>query len=199
MEQLGADEGSRRSTVDRADYAGFLEECVANANHRLWLKVPWIGPIEGRPARLLRAIRDCSGRGVDTRLLLRPEASNSPVLQTLASWKVPHRTVRYLHEKEMLVDDRLVVFSANFTPRELGRNDNHAYEIRSTADMVAAEAAFHDQWLLDEALAAAGDEAWRPADEVVPAELSQLLGRTRLNPCKRRRFRWSSGVTPRSW
>jgi superfamily II DNA/RNA helicase len=95
---------------------------------------------------------------------------------------VPHRTVRYLHEKEMLVDNRLIVFSANFTPTELGRNDNHSYEIQNPADVEAAEAAFSSQWQEDESSSAAGEESWTASDQVVPADLIPLLGRARLNP-----------------
>jgi phosphatidylserine/phosphatidylglycerophosphate/cardiolipin synthase-like enzyme len=118
---------SRTSTADGVAYVDGLRRKILGAQHRLWLKVPWIGPIEGAPLAMLSAVREVHDRGADVRVLLRSEASNTAVLQSLASWGVPHRTVRFLHEKEMLVDGRLTVFSANFTPPELGRNDNHSY------------------------------------------------------------------------
>jgi helicase len=173
---------SRKSTLDSADYRSALLEAISSASSRVWLKVPWIYPPEGEPADLLGALRKCVNRGVDVRVLLRPEASNTATLQNFATWQVPHRVVRYLHEKELLVDDRFWAFSANFTPTDLVRNSNTLYEIYERTDIDAAAAAVQIQWDALESEAAAGDEEWTAADQIVPEELLGLLGRERLNP-----------------
>ncbi len=172
---------TRVSTND-VGYTEHLASAIQSATERVWLKVPWIGPLGRGPGRLISKVEEATRRGVDIRLLLRPEASNTATLQHLTSRGIPHRTIRYLHEKEMLVDDRLIVFSANFTPTELERNDNHAYEISAIGDIEAAESAFLSQWLLPEVEANAGEEQWIPVESVVPKSLLQLIGRTKLNP-----------------
>ena len=173
---------SRRSTLDSADYRSALLEAISSASSRVWLKVPWIHPPEGEPADLLGALRECVNRGVDVRVLLRPEASNTATLQNFSAWQVPHRVLRYLHEKELIVDDRFWFFSANFTPTDLIRNTNTLYEVNSRADIEGAEAAFEIQWRELESDAAAGEEEWTAADQIVPEELLDLLGGQRLNP-----------------
>ena len=173
---------SRRSTLDSAAYRSALLEAISSASSRVWLKVPWIHPPEGEPADLLGALRECVNRGVDVRVLLRPEASNTATLQNFAAWQVPHRVVRYLHEKELLADDRFWSFSANFTPTDLVRNSNTLYEIYERTDIDAAAAAIQVQWDALQSEAAAGEEEWTAADQIVPEELLGLLGRERLNP-----------------
>jgi superfamily II DNA or RNA helicase len=95
---------------------------------------------------------------------------------------MPHRVLRYLHEKELLVDDRLWIFSANFTPRDLILNSNTLYELDRRADIEGAEAAFEIQWRELESEAAAGEEEWTAADQIVPEELLGPLGVRQLNP-----------------
>jgi len=172
----------RLSNVDPDLYAGTLIKAIDSASTRVWLKVAWIHPPEGPAGPLLEAVRNAAGRGLDVRVLLRPEASNSATLQRLNAWEVPHRCIRYLHEKELLADDLLVSFSANFTGTDLVRNDNNLFRIRDRPTVEAAEAAFHDHWTQPESEAAAGDEQWTRADQVVPEELVALVGRQQLNP-----------------
>ena len=162
---------SRQSTLDPVAYREALLGAISSASSRVWLKVPWIYPPEGEPADLLGALRDCVSRGVEVRVMLRPDASNTATLQNFAAWEMPHRVVRYLHEKELLVDDRLWIFSANFTRRDLILNSNTLYELDSRADIAGVEAAFEIQWRELESKAAAGEEEWTAADRIVPEAL----------------------------
>jgi hypothetical protein len=81
-------------------------ECVARLAHsidaarsRLWIKVPWIRTDGKSPETLVAALEAAAGRGVDVRVLLRPEASNEAVIGRLYSAGAPHRMVRYLLSK----------------------------------------------------------------------------------------------------
>lgn len=159
-----------------------LAQQFALARSELWLKVPWIDAAAPEVQPLFRAVVDARARGVDVRVVLRPEASNRVALQRFELSGVPVHPSRYLHEKEVLIDDRLITFSANFTKQELTRNINSSYEIDNEDDIEAAVEAFAVLWETDPTVAAAGEEIWTDAATVVPAELQVCLGRTRLNP-----------------
>ena len=178
-----ADAGrSRESTLNPEAYKKALLDAFSLAEERIWIKVPWVHPPEGEPAPLLQALRECLQRGVDVRVVLRPEASNMPTLSILSAWDLPHRVVRYLHEKECLVDDRLITFSANFTNTDLTRNSNTLYEIWSAIDIEAAAVAFENHWNSSVSEAAAGEEQWTQATEVISSDLLEFLGTRDLNP-----------------
>ena len=169
------------SRAETGDLVALLEDVIRGSKRRLWLKVPWI---DASPtvAPLLTCLEAARRRGVDVRIVLRPEASNQIALQRLAQHKISTKPSRYLHEKEVLADDRLVTFSANFTHLELTRNINTSYEIDRPEDITASVDAFEVLWQANNADVAAGDEAWTAADTIVPHPLQRFLGRTRLNP-----------------
>lgn len=74
---------------------------------------------------------------------------------------------RYLHEREVLVDDRLVSFSAGFTQMDLTRNTNTFYEIYRQADRKAAEDEFLNAWSRPQSVPAAGVPILRSIPEDV--------------------------------
>jgi replicative superfamily II helicase len=174
---------SRISTFGGADLVATLLRAIESANRRVWLVVPWWNRIE-RPhaARLFDAVAGVARRGIDVRVMLRNEASNIATIDALRGAGVEVRPVRYVHYKELHVDDRALSFSANFTGAELGRNQNVGFEL-SGDDRAAAESAFLSLWganTNDDV--AAGEEMWTSASQVVPGELLPLLGREKLNP-----------------
>lgn len=177
---------SRRATYGGGDYVEYIRQLIAGAKVRIWLKVPWIGRPARAPGRLINELGSAIERGLDVRVLLRPEASNTAAIQELSATEIPHQMVRYLHEKELVVDDRLIVFSANWTDKELGRNENHAYEITAHVDIAAAVQAFKGRWSSDATGSSEGREEWTVASAVVPEALRDLLGRERLNPLQSR-------------
>jgi helicase len=135
---------------------------------------------------LFDAVAAAAGRGCEVRVLIRNEPPNAGAINALTSAGVQVRCLRYLHEKELVADDRLIFFSSNFTRQELHRNQNAGYEILPNEDLHAAVHAFNDFWHLSDVDATQGEEAWTAAAKVVPAELLAYLQRDRLNPLQAR-------------
>ncbi|MFB7884480.1 DEAD/DEAH box helicase [Microbacterium sp. NPDC056057] len=158
-----------------------LTEAIAGARTRVWVKVPWwdASPVA---RRLLDAILAAHRRGVDVKVLLRPEASNDAVVRELRSAEVALIPVRYIHEKELLADDVAITHSMNFTAPEIGRNQNSGFLHTDPAMVDAVELGFTS--LIDNANAVAhGDEAWTAASTLIPPALQKYLDKfDRLNP-----------------
>ena len=81
-------------------------------------------------------------RGLDVRVLCRPEASNDAVLRQLRQSGVTIVGVRYIHEKEVLADDVAESHSMNFTDREIERNQNSGFVFDAPDIVGATEAGF---------------------------------------------------------
>ncbi|MEV4687434.1 DEAD/DEAH box helicase [Microbacterium sp. LWH3-1.2] len=164
-----------------ADLLVALTGAIAGARTRVWVKVPWwdASPV----ARgLLDALLAAHRRGVDVKVLLRPEGSNDAVVRELRSADVALIPVRYIHEKEVLSDDVAITHSMNFTAAEIARNQNSGFLHTDPAMVDAVEAGFTS--LIDNANAVAhGDEAWSAASTLIPPALQKYLDRfDRLNP-----------------
>ena len=178
MAATGDDSATRQVTGGPDEFVGYID----SARDRLWLKVPWFSAEQSAPRSIFDSLLRAVERQVDVRVLLRPEGSNTATIQRLAAGAIPTRMVRYLHEKELLVDERVVAFSSNFTQPELTRNSNVSYSIPSLADRQAAEDAFLAVWDLDVGSTVAGEAKEIDAGQVVPSDLLRPLGRLRLNP-----------------
>ncbi|MBO0981612.1 DEAD/DEAH box helicase [Microbacterium sp. SD291] len=164
-----------------ADLLVALTEAIATARTRLWVKVPWwdASPVA---RRLLDAVLTAKRRGVDVKVLCRPESSNDAVARELRRAAVPVVAVRYIHEKEMLSDSVAITHSMNFTASEIARNQNSGFLYTEPVMVEAVELGFAS--LLDKATAVAeGDEAWTPASTLIPPQLRKYLDQfDRLNP-----------------
>src|SRR5207249_11119056 len=102
---------TRRTTHDATTFERYLEGAIDCAEERAWLKVPWFASEHQAAKPILRAlIKAARDRKLDVRVIVRPEASNTVTMQSLAGARIPTRTQRYLHEKELLIDDRLISF-----------------------------------------------------------------------------------------
>lgn len=132
--------------------------------------------------RLLDSVLAAYRRGVDVRVLCRPESSNDAVLRTLRDVGVPVTAVRYIHEKEVIADDIAITHSMNFTSAEISRNQNSGFVHTDPVVVEAVEHGFLS--LLDNASAVAeGEESWTPASALIPDSLRKYLDRfDRLNP-----------------
>ena len=158
-----------------------LTQAIATARVRVWVKVPWwdVSPVA---RRLLDAVLTAHRRGLDVKVLYRPESSNDAIVRELRSAGVPLVPVRYIHEKEVLADDVAITHSMNFTATEIARNQNSGFLHSDPAMVEAVELGFRS--LMDSVSAAAqGEEAWTPASALVPPPLRKYLDTfDRLNP-----------------
>ncbi|WP_342001458.1 DEAD/DEAH box helicase [Microbacterium sp. LWH7-1.2] len=164
-----------------ADLLVALIDAISSARTRVWVKVPWwdASPV----ARLLlESVLAAHRRGVDVKVLCRPESSNDAIIRELRSADVPIVPVRYIHEKELLADDVAITHSMNFTASETGRNQNSGFLHTDPAMVDAVELGFTS--LIDNANAVVhGDEAWTAASTLIPPDLQRYLDRfDRLNP-----------------
>lgn len=166
---------------DGADLLVALNDAIARARTRLWVKVPWwdASPLA---RKLLDGVLAAHRRGVEVRVVCRPEASNDAVLRALRDAGVAVTAVRYIHEKEIIADAVAITHSMNFTSAEISRNQNSGFVHTDPAMVEAVEFGFRS--LLENAPAVAeGDEAWTPASALIPDALRKYLDRfDRLNP-----------------
>ncbi|GEP47213.1 hypothetical protein MSA03_07210 [Microbacterium saccharophilum] len=166
---------------DGADLLAALTEALSSARVRLWVKVPWwdVSPLA---RRLLDGVLAAHRRGVDVRVLCRPEASNDAVMRTLRDAGVSVTAVRYIHEKEIIADELAITHSMNFTSAEISRNQNSGFVHTDPAMIEAVELGFRS--LLENASTVAeGEESWTPASALIPDSLRTYLDRFgRLNP-----------------
>lgn len=158
-----------------------LLKVMAAATTRLWIKVAWWdGSPKGR--QLAEAAIAAHRRGLDVRILCRPEASNDAVLRQLRQAGVAIVGVRYIHEKEVLADDVAISHSMNFTDREIERNQNSGF-VFDAPDIVDATEAGFLALIENRAAVGVGDEEWTPSSKLIPADLQKYLTRfDRLNP-----------------
>lgn len=166
---------------DGTDILAALTAVSSSARTRLWVKVPWwdASPLA---RRLLDGVLAAHRRGVDVRVLCRPESSNDAVLRVLRDADVPVTAVRYIHEKEVIADEIAITHSMNFTSAEISRNQNSGFVHTDPTIVEAVELGFLS--LLDTASAVAeGEESWTPASALIPDSLRKYLDRfERLNP-----------------
>ena len=164
-----------------ADLLLALIEVIAAARTRVWVKVPWwdASPVA---RRLLDALLTAHRRGVEVKVLCRPESSNDGILRELRGAEISLVPVRYIHEKEVLADAVAITHSMNFTSAEISRNQNSGFLHTDPAMVDAVELGFTA--LLDNATAVAqGEEAWTPASTLIPPHMRKYLEKfDRLNP-----------------
>lgn len=163
------------------DLLGTLLQVIDAATSRLWIKVPWWD--NSPPAQqLLSAVLAAKRRGVDVKVLARPEASNDAALRELRRADITIVAVRYIHEKEVLADDTVVTHSMNFTRNEIERNQNSGNVTTSVDDVDAVVNGF-EVLLEKRAAASVGDSVWTAASTLIPPTLQKYLTRfDRLNP-----------------
>lgn len=166
---------------DGADLLVALIDAIAGARTRLWVKVPW-WDVSALARKLLDGVLAAHQRGVEVRVLCRPEASNDTVLRTLRDAGVSVTPVRYIHEKEVIADEVAITHSMNFTSAEISRNQNSGFVHTDPAMVEAVQLGFRS--LLENASAVAeGEESWTPASALIPDALRKYLDRfDRLNP-----------------
>ncbi|GAA1645590.1 hypothetical protein GCM10009806_13340 [Microbacterium flavum] len=168
-----------------ADLLVALNAAVASARTRLWVKVPWwdVSPLA---RKLLDGVLAAQRRGVEVRVLCRPEASNDAVVRSLRHAGVSVTAVRYIHEKEIIADEVAITHSMNFTSAEISRNQNSGFVHTDPAMVEAVELGFLS--LLENASAVTeGDESWTPASALIPdAHGSTSTGSTDSTRCNRR-------------
>ena len=163
------------------DLLDTLVELIRKSERRVWIKVPWWDESAGA-RRLTEAVLAAGTRGVDVVVLCRPEPTNGPAVRRLRAIGATVVGIRYIHEKELLVDDAAVQHSMNFTSKEIERNENSGFVFRSPELVEAVEIGFA-QLLANKASAAVGEEAWTSSSKVIPDELQKYLTRfERLNP-----------------
>lgn len=158
-----------------------LLKLIATASRRLWIKVAWwdTSP-KGRD--LVAAVIAARKRGLDVRVLCRPEASNDATLRDLRHAGVAILGVRYIHEKELLADDVAVTHSMNFTSKEIERNQNSGL-VFDSADLVSAVENGFLALIANREAASVGDEEWTASTKLIPQALQKYLVRfDRLNP-----------------
>jgi len=162
--------------------AADLVEAIDGAQEKVWLIVPWWHRRERPwPAKLFSAVCAAANRGLDVRVMTRNDGANYTTIAALTQAGVAVRPLRYVHMKELHVDDRIISLSANFTTLELGRNLNTAHDIHGP-DRDATAAAFVTLWGTRAAEAAIGEEAWTDPAVGLPPEMVPLIGVERLNP-----------------
>lgn len=151
------------------------------ASRRLWIKVAW-WDASAKGRQLAEAVISAHGRGLDVRVLSRPESSNDAILRDLRRAGVAIVGVRYIHEKELLADDVAVSHSMNFTSKEIDRNQNSGL-VFDNAEIIAATENGFLTLIENREAASVGDEEWTPSSKLIPQELQKYLTRfDRLNP-----------------
>ncbi|MEE4023988.1 DEAD/DEAH box helicase [Gordonia sp. PKS22-38] len=174
------DSYSAESGIEGALYRT-LQSFVGTAEHRLWIKVPWWDASPHADA-LLDATIAARRRHVDVIVFARPETSNDAALRRLRSADVRVITVRNLHEKVVLADDRVLNHSTNFTRKELEINENSG-TVHITPRLVDAFVAGFDRMADDPDRTTAGEESWTPTATLIPPALLPYLDRfDQLNP-----------------
>jgi len=163
------------------DLVETLLKLMAAASQRVWIKVPW-WDASPKGRQLLEAAVAAKHRGVEVKVLARPETSNDPVLRELRNASIDVVGIRYLHEKELLTDDVVVSHSMNFTNKEIVRNQNSGFVFDDSAVVSASESGFIT--LIENRQAASlGEEEWTPTVNLIPAELGKYLDTfDKLNP-----------------
>lgn len=159
---------------------------IKDASRRVWIEVPWwhYRDTPG-PADIFHAVIDAAARGCDVKVLIRNEAANIPAIDALNGAGVAVRTIRYLHEKCLIVDDQVVIHSANFTRQELHRNQNSGRVLVDADVLGSACFRFDDLWEADAGEVEVGEELPRDAADLLPDELIPYLTQhPRLNPCQ---------------
>ncbi|MGY2702805.1 DEAD/DEAH box helicase [Nocardioides sp. HB32] len=158
-----------------------LLKVMATSTRRLWIKVAW-WDASPKGRQLAEAAIVAQRRGLDVRVLCRPESSNDAVLRQLRQSGVTIVGVRYIHEMEVLADDVAVTHSMNFTDREIERNQNSGL-VFDAPDIVGATEAGFLALIENRAAANVGDEEWTPSAKLIPRDLQKYLTRfDRLNP-----------------
>lgn len=158
-----------------------LLKLMATSSRRLWVKVAWWDSSpKGR--ELADAVIAARRRGVEVRVLCRPESSNDAILRQLRQAEIAILGVRYIHEKEVLADDVAVTHSMNFTSKEIERNQNSGL-VFDSFDLVRAVENGFLALIENRKAASLGDEEWTPATKLIPRDLQKFLTRfDRLNP-----------------
>ena len=158
-----------------------LLKLMHTASRRLWIKVAW-WDASAKGRQLADAAISARQRGIDVRVLCRPESSNDAILRDLRRAGIAIVGVRYIHEKEVLADDTAVSHSMNFTNKEIDRNQNSGL-VFDSPDVVAATENGFLALIENRDAASVGDEEWSPSSKLIPQELQKYLTRfDRLNP-----------------
>lgn len=158
-----------------------LLKAMASATERLWIKAPW-WDASPKGRQLANAAIEAQRRGVDVRLLCRPESSNDAVLRVIRQAGITVVGIRYIHEKEVLADDAAISHSMNFTSKEIDRNQNSGYLFQDSEQVSATERGFL-ALMENRAAASIGDEEWTASAKLIPNELQKYLTTfERLNP-----------------
>src|SRR5580704_13275822 len=93
-----------------------LIDAIRLSTRRLWIAVPW-WPNDPKPdgVALLDAVTSAVGRGMDVRVAVREDESNAITVEELQRAGADLAAWSQLHMKQVHVDDRVIVFSANFS------------------------------------------------------------------------------------
>lgn len=137
--------------IGGATVASLLADALAGARRRAWCIVPYVHPHVAVVADLLDAMAAAAARGCDARLLLGLPAPPADVWPVLRQRHLPVRVmdparVTTGHAKGLVVDDRVVVGSANWSASGLGGNREAALAVRSRAVADWFAAAFRRDW-----------------------------------------------------
>ncbi|QHN29109.1 DEAD/DEAH box helicase [Gordonia amarae] len=158
-----------------------LRDMIAEAKTRLWITVPWWDTSESA-----RTLLDCAlatkRRGVEVRVISRPDRSNDAALGRLRDAGVDVVTIKNIHDKYVLADDAVLIQSSNFTRKELDVNQNSG-RLHGDAETVEAYELLFDKLVADRDALSVGQEVWTPASSLIPVELTRFLDRYKtLNP-----------------
>ena len=158
-----------------------LRSFVGAAENRLWIKVPW-WDASPHARTLLDDTIAAHRRHVDVIVFTRPDASNDAALRRLRSAGVRVVTVRNLHEKVVLADDRVLNPSTNFTRTALAVDENPG-TVHSASRLVDAFVAGFDLMRDGQDRVTGGEETWTPTAALIPPPLRPYLDRfDQLNP-----------------
>ncbi|MCF3940182.1 DEAD/DEAH box helicase [Gordonia tangerina] len=158
-----------------------LRSFVGAARHRLCIKVPqW--DASPQAGTLLDDTIAAHRRHVDVIVFTRPEASNDAAVRRLRDVGVRVVTVRNLHEKVVLADDRVLNPSTNFTRTALATDENSG-TVHSASRLVDAFVAGFDLMRDGQDRVTDGEETWTPTADLIPPPLRPYLDRfDQLNP-----------------
>ncbi len=178
-------EPTQRFDTDGGSDNALIEQLLVltqGASRRVWLKVPWWDVRVPEAKQVLDALLEAQARGVDCRVILRPDRECEAALKALRTAGVTVKVRRNEHAKELLADDQHLFFSMNLTRKEILHNQQAGVLTREPRDVAQHALLLEQDLAQDQVDASAGEELWREASQVVPRALLPLLPHTRLNP-----------------
>ena len=156
---------------------------ISGARERVWISVAWWDARSSAGRRIGKAVVEARGRGMDVRVVLRNDASGLPTISLLRQAGVEVRPLRYIHEKELIVDDVYLMHSMNFTTAETERNTQIGMVFSDSETVDSAAVRYELLWdQLGGLELQRGAEVITRAEQLVPESWLPLLAFSTLNP-----------------